>query len=279
MWRSELRAFLGSRRARLSPEDVGLESYGTVRRVPGLRREELARLAGLGPDYYVRLEQGRIRHGVSDSVVDALARVLRLSGTEREHLYNLTHPQPRRRRTAADERVSTGVLRLLDGLDDTPGYVVGQRTQLLAWNRPASMLFLDFDSLPVAERNLARLLFLDQSARKLFRDWEPVARDTVARLHLEVGRRPWDGSLAALIGDLSRSSAAFEALWDEQDVTDRLSGSYHVESPVLGSLSVGFCALVPPGEPDQALYLFIPEHEAPRRTVEATAVARRVGRG
>ncbi|MBZ9639613.1 hypothetical protein K8369_09375 [Streptomyces sp. PSKA30] len=123
------------------------------------------------------------------------------------------------------------------------------------------------------------MLFLDPSTQKLFRDWDSVARDTVARLHLEVGRRPWDGDLAALIGDLSRSSAAFEALWAEQDVTDRLSGSYRIESPGLGRLSVGFCTLVPPGEPDQALYLFTPEHEGPPRAVWAAAVARRAGRG
>ncbi|WP_374328352.1 hypothetical protein [Streptomyces sp. PSKA30] len=128
-------------------------------------------------------------------------------------------------------------------------------------------------------RARARLLFLDPSTQKLFRDWDSVARDTVARLHLEVGRRPWDGDLAALIGDLSRSSAAFEALWAEQDVTDRLSGSYRIESPGLGRLSVGFCTLVPPGEPDQALYLFTPEHEGPPRAVWAAAVARRAGRG
>ncbi|MGO4753105.1 helix-turn-helix domain-containing protein, partial [Streptomyces sp. 2MCAF27] len=197
---AELKAFLRSRRARIHPSDVGLPTFGDRRRVPGLRREELARLAGVGVDYYVRLEQGR-NDKISGELLDAIARALRLDDVERAHLHNLARPTRPTRPTRRHghrfvERAAPGLQRLLDSMTRAPAYVVGRRTCVLAWNRPAALVFGDFGALPVRDRNMARLVFLDPAARTLYRDWEVKARDVIARLRLEAGRRPDDRELA-----------------------------------------------------------------------------------
>jgi transcriptional regulator with XRE-family HTH domain len=162
--RRELGEFLRSRRARLQPESVGLSSYGR-RRVPGLRREELAQLAGVSVDYYVRLEQGRAGQP-SNEVLDAIARALGLDDDELAHLHDLARPTGRRRRPPRPEHVRPEVQRLLDALDGVPAVIFGRRMDILAWNRLAAALWVDFGSLPHGQRNVARQVFLDESSRQ-----------------------------------------------------------------------------------------------------------------
>src|SRR5262249_23775135 len=191
--KADLREFLRVRRARLRPEDVGIQTIGQ-RRVPGLRREEIASLAGMSVDYYIRLEQGRDLTP-SPSVLDALARALRLDDVEREHLYSLIRPAPPTLAgPAADDSPTTtrpGVRLLLDSLP-TPGFVIGGRLCILATNRMARAMLGDFDAKPVRDRNHARWIFLDPATRDLYVDWPVVARENVAILRRDAGRYPHD---------------------------------------------------------------------------------------
>ncbi|MEU3878174.1 helix-turn-helix transcriptional regulator, partial [Streptomyces sp. NPDC029704] len=189
--RAELGEFLRSRRARLRPEELGLPDYGGQRRVPGLRREELARLAGVSVDHYVRLEQGRTLH-FSEAVLDAVARALRLSAVEREHLYRLARPWSEADRADGpppSQQVRPGLRRLLESASDVPAYVVGRNTDVLAWNRLAAALITDFGALPPRQRNLARLVFLDEGMRSLYADWRGKASDVAAYLRPAGARR------------------------------------------------------------------------------------------
>lgn len=249
--RTELRSFLQSRRARLSPSEVGVPTFGGVRRVPGLRREELAQLAGIGIDYYIRLEQGR-NDKVSASVLDAVARALRLDELERVHLHNLAHPD--RSRPPAAERVSEGTQWLLDNMPDTAVFALGRRTQVLAWNCPASKIFLDFA--PVPERNLALLVYGQPAIRKLVLDWPVMARHVVAWLRLEVGRHPEDEETNAFIAELAATDSDFRRLWREQDVVDPMHGAYRLQHPLLGPLTATFRTLLLPEDPDQMLIVY-----------------------
>ncbi|MCX4763079.1 helix-turn-helix transcriptional regulator [Streptomyces sp. NBC_01275] len=269
--RTELRAFLRSRRARLSPAEVGLPSFGGVRRVPGLRREELAQLAGVGVDYYVRLEQGR-NHKVSAAVLDAVARALRLDELERVHLHNLARPdRPDRRqpRQPVADRVSEGSQWLLDNMPDTAAFVLGRRTQVLAWNRPAAKIFLDFG--PVPERNLALLVYRQPAIRQLVLDWPVMARHVVAWLRLEVGRHPEGEETNAFIAELAAADPDFRRLWNEQNVVDPMHGSYRLQHPLLGALTSTFRTLLLPEDPDQMLivYAIEPDVSGPEPGVAA----------
>jgi transcriptional regulator with XRE-family HTH domain len=256
--RTELRAFLRSRRARLNPSEVGLASFGGARRVPGLRREELAQLAGVGVDYYVRLEQGR-NHRVSASVLDAVARALRLDELERVHLHNLARPE--RRRPPSMDRVSDGTQWLLDTMTNTPAFVMGRRTDILAWNRPASKIFLDFE--PVPERNLARLVYQQPAIRQLVLDWPVMAAHVVAWLRLEVGRHPDDEETNAFIAELAVAEPDFLRLWNQQDVIDPMHGTYGLWHPLLGALTSVFRTLLLPEDPDQILIVYTIEPDVP----------------
>ncbi|MFI1855667.1 helix-turn-helix domain-containing protein [Streptomyces sp. NPDC020480] len=254
---AELKAFLRSRRARIRPSDVGLPTFGDRRRVPGLRREELARLAGIGVDYYVRLEQGR-NEKISGELLDAIARALRLDEVERAHLHNLARPA-RRNGHRCDERAAPGLQRLLDSMTQAPAYVVGRRTRVLAWNRLAASVFGDFGAVPVRDRSMARLVFLAPASRGLYRDWEAKARDVIARLRLEIGLRPDDTELTALVAELSDESPDFRRLWEDQDVVDKTHGGYRLYHESIGPFSMDFRALRLPEEPDQLLVAYIVE--------------------
>ena len=256
--RAELGQFLRSRRARLSPEETGLPAYGGRRRVPGLRREELAQLAGVSVDYYVRLEQGRTDH-VSQAVLDAVARALRLGRDERDHLGNLARPRPPAREPRAAQRVLPGLQRLLDAMTEVPAYVIGLGTEVLAWNRPAAALITDFGALPAGRRQKARLVFLDEAARELYTDWEGKAADVVAYLRLDAGRRPNDPELSALIGELSVGSRDFARLWGGQEVRDKTRGAYGFRHPAVGPLELAYETLRLPDDPDQALVAYTVE--------------------
>jgi transcriptional regulator with XRE-family HTH domain len=261
--RAELGEFLRSRRAQLNPADVGLVSHGR-RRVPGLRREELAQLAGVSVDYYVRVEQGRVQ-GVSESVLDALAAALQLSEVERTHLRNLARPASAGKRTkqqAGAERVRPGVQQLLDSLDTVPAYVIGRFGDTLAWNRLACLAFVDFEQLTPKERHWGRLIFLDGMPRERFADWLSKARDTVGFLRLATGRYPDDPELTSLIGELSVKSEDFRQLWADHTVRDKTHGRKIVQNPLVGELILDYESLALPGS-DQVLITYTAEPGSP----------------
>ncbi|MDO8186032.1 helix-turn-helix transcriptional regulator [Conexibacter sp. JD483] len=268
--KQELREFLRSRRARLAPEAVGLDRGDGHRRVPGLRREELARLAGVSVDYYVRLEQGR-NASVSASVLDAIARALRLDEHERAHLFDLAKPAPQtaRRRASRPQRVRPGVRLLLDTLP-TPAFVLGRRLDILATNRMARALLCDFDALPPAARNHARWIFLDPATRELYVDWETIARENVAMLRLDAGANPDDQELSALIGELTIKSPEFAGWWTRHEVLRRSHGTKRYHHPVVGPLTISYEALPLPDDPDQTLFVYSAEPGSP--SAEALAL-------
>jgi len=206
--RNEIRQFLASRRARITPEQAGLPVYGGNRRVPGLRREEVALLAGVSVDYYTRLERGNLG-GVSESVLDALARALQLDEAERAHLFDLAraaHTTTPARRRATRQRVRPGVQRILDAMTGAPADVRNGRRDILAANRLGSALYAELYADPARPANVARFVFLSPRARAFFPDWEGAANDLVANLRTEAGRNPYDRGLSDLVGELSTRS-------------------------------------------------------------------------
>ncbi|GAA3421935.1 helix-turn-helix transcriptional regulator [Streptosporangium vulgare] len=259
---TELREFLRSRRARRGPREAGLPPQPGTRRVPGLRREEVALLAGVSVDYYIRLERGRDVN-VSEAVLEALARALRLDETEREHLFTVARPARGRSRPMPPQRVRPGLYRVLETLGDAPALILGHRMDVLAANRMARVLFTDFDALPHRERNMARFIFLDETARALYADWQASARGTVAALHLYAGRHPRDPRLAELIGELSLRDGDFRRWWAEHDVHHRTFGSKRYHHPLVGELTLDYEALTPDGDPDQTLAVHTAEPGSP----------------
>lgn len=266
--RAELGEFLRSRRARLRPEELGLPEFGGRRRVPGLRREELALLAGVSVDHYVRLEQGRSLH-FSAEVLDAVARALRLDAAERDHLHRLARPGPATAPGAADRRPPrSGIYRLLSSIHDAPAYLVDRNTTVLVWNPLAAALITDFGALPPEWRNLARLNFLDEGVRRLYADWSARARDLVGFLRLDAGHRPADPSTAALIEELSAASAEFRQLWAEHQVKDKRHGRYLYRHPLVGELDLAYETLRLPDDPGLALVV----HTADEGSASHTAL-------
>ncbi|MGW1889615.1 helix-turn-helix domain-containing protein [Streptomyces sp. NPDC002004] len=249
--RAELSEFLRTRRARLKPEDVGLPEYGRRRRVPGLRREELAQLAGVSVAYYTRLEQGNGRN-VSAEVLDAIARALRLTDAEHAHLTHLAKPkQHKKKRSARPQQLRVSLEHLLDALDGVPAYVVGRRSDILGWNRLAAAVFGDWGALPAQERNWARLVFLDASTRDLFIDWDSKASDIVAYLRMDAGCHPDDPKLSALVGELSVKSPEFRRLWATHDVKEKSHGTKRFHHPLVGELSLFFETFALPHDEEQ----------------------------
>jgi transcriptional regulator with XRE-family HTH domain len=281
--RGELGEFLRSRRARLNPAEVGLPDYGGRRRVPGLRREELALLAGVSVDHYVRLEQGRTLQ-FSEEVLDAVARVLRLDATERGHLYRLARPYQSRvyQGTGRSEpqQVRPGLRRLLDSTTDVPAYVVGLGTDVLAWNQVAAALLADFGTLAPHERNLAWLMCHDEGFRALLADPIGKMEDIAAYLRLDVGRHPDDPALGALVAELCRNGD-FAEVWARHDVRDKTHGRYTYRNPVVGEITLDYETFRAPDDPDQALIMHtVPEGspaEAALQLLAAWAQTVRVG--
>ncbi|WP_328873483.1 helix-turn-helix transcriptional regulator [Streptomyces sp. NBC_00287] len=238
--RAELSEFLRTRRARLKPEDVGLPDFGRHRRVPGLRREELAQLAGVSVAYYTRLEQGNGRN-VSAEVLDSIARALRLSDAEHAHLTHLAKPKQHKKKQAGrTQHVRPALQHLLDSMTDVPAYVTGRRSDVLAWNRMASALFGDWGQLPAQERNWARLVFLNRDSRELFVDWDQKAYDMVSFLRMDAGCHPDDPLLSALVGELSVKSEEFRRLWATHDVKEKSYGVKRLRHPLVGELTLSF---------------------------------------
>ncbi|GAU67904.1 putative DNA-binding protein [Streptomyces sp. NBRC 110611] len=263
--RTELSEFLRTRRARLRPQDVGLPDHGGRRRVPGLRREELAQLAGVSVAYYVRLEQGRGRN-VSTAVLDAVATALRLTPAERDHLSHLARPASHRlRRPSAGraQRIRPALQQLLDAMENVPGYVIGQRLDIIGWNRLACALLGDFSALPPERRNLARRIFLDPVARELYENGPAKAADVVGYLRRDAGRNPDDPHMASLITELSVRSAEFRRLWAAHDVQDKGFGREVLHHPVAGRLTLSYETLTLPADPDQQLITYHAEPGSP----------------
>ncbi|MEU5218761.1 helix-turn-helix transcriptional regulator [Streptomyces sp. NPDC020807] len=256
---AELSEFLRSRRARLKPEDVGLPDFGRHRRVPGLRREEIAQLAGVSVAYYTRLEQGNGRN-VSTEVLDSIARALRLSDTERAHLTHLAKPTVKKRQRAAiarPQRVRPGVAHLLDAMDGFPAFVLGRRLDILAWNRMARALVGDFPAWEPEDRNMARMVFLDPNTRDLYVDWECKAIEVVSALRLYAGCYPDDPLLLALVGELSVKSEEFRSLWAAHTVTDKGHGAKRLRHPLVGELTLSYESLKVAGDdPDLVLVTY-----------------------
>jgi transcriptional regulator with XRE-family HTH domain len=261
---AELRTFLRTRRARLAPAEAGLPAQPGIRRVPGLRREEVAKLAGVSIDYYIRLERGR-NLNVSESVLTALARALRLNETERTHLLALAHPRrsPSRHGRMPTQRVRPGLLRTLNALTDVPALVLGRRCDVLATNALARALYTDFDALPRRERNLVRFLFLDDAARRLYVDWPEAARSGVAGLRLYAGRNPDDAQLAELVDELSARDSDFRRWWAEHDVHRHSYGAHRLRHPLVGELTLNYEALAHTADPEQILGLHNAEPGSP----------------
>jgi transcriptional regulator with XRE-family HTH domain len=250
---TSLREFLRSRRARLTPTDVGLPAIGP-RRVPGLRREEVAALVGVSVDYYVRFEQARVTP--SDSVLAAVGRALRLDAAERAHLRRLVHgagaPAP-----ASGLRPAVQNLLAHVGL---PALVVTPRLDVLGWNRLAAALIADFGALPPDHRNTAWLLFVDPAIRRLCRHWPRVARDTAAMLRLA------GVDAEGLVDNLRRTSSEFREIWAEHGVAAKSFGVKEFRHPVVGDLALAYEALTV-SDPGQRLVVYTPVDAAAADTL------------
>lgn len=255
----EIRDFLSSRRARLTPEQAGLPAYGGNRRVKGLRREEVAMLAGVSVDYYVRMERGSLA-GASENVLDALASALQLDEAEREHLFALAresgaagHPRPRK----APGTLRPALLQVLDAFTDAPAWIRNGRHDVLAMNQLARALYAPVLADPRRPANTTRFVYLHpQEAERFFVDYDQVTRDSAAMLRLEAGNNPHDEKLIALVGELSTRSELFRQRWASQDVRYHRSGRKRLNHPVVGQLDLDFEAMPLPSEPGLQLNVY-----------------------
>lgn len=279
-----LGAFLKSRRDRVTPARIGLRTHGTARRVPGLRREELAQLAGVSAGYYTRLEQGQAETA-SAQVLDAIARVLQLDEIETVHLHNLARqPAGRGLSEPPPEEPHPRVLALLQSLGDTtPAVVLGRRAEVLAWNRAGHALkaeHVDFDAPadPAHRPSMPRMVFLDPLTRDLYRNWDEVAAAHVAFLRLTAGRYPTDARLAELIGELSMRSDEFAMMWASGEVADCTVGTMQLRHPTVGAASVAYQVWLQPDSPDHRLEIYTPNDPSSADALQVLAHQCRLAR-
>ena len=268
---TELGRFLQSVRSRLRPEDLGLAGDGKRRRVAGLRREEVALLAGVSVNYYTRLEQGQNRNA-SPEVLDALATALRLRPDERAHLHDLVRPTHATKAPRTTERVRPGLERMIASFESGPAVLLGRQTKVLAWNHLARILFTGYIDLTgrdgdVEAPNLARLLFRAPGARQLYTDWEYEAQDLVGYLRLMHGRYSGDPELTGLITELSSNSREFAAMWSEHRVWDKSHGTRRLNHPEVGALTLIYETFRLPEAPDQAIVLYQAEPGSPSEAI------------
>ncbi len=254
--RAALATFLRTRRMRLSPAAVGLPP-GVRRRTPGLRREEVAVLAEVGATWYTWLEQGRdVRPSVE--VLESVAIALRLDATERRHLFHLADRPLPGSPTPTPDTVSPTLLRMLNGFGTTPAYIKGRRWDVLAWNRAASAVILDFDSLPLERRNMVELIFTDPELRRRFADWESVARTTLAMFRADSGRYPGDPGIVNLVDRLLYASAEFRAWWPQHAVVARPEGRKEWLHPAAGCLLFEYARFSVDDGSDLKLVMYTP---------------------
>lgn len=255
---NELREFLISRRASVTPEQAKLPAYGGNRRVPGLRREEVAMLAGVSVDYYTKLERGAVGV-VSESVLDAVARALLLTPTERDHLFHLTGTSTTLRTVPRpiSSRVRPSMQRILDSLTDSPAFIGTKTRDLIAANALGRAAYAPlYDASPGIAPNSARYLFLDPGAHHFFSEWESAAANLAANLRRELGADPLNRELQALVDDLNRDSPDFRALWTSHDVRTHDTGFKAIRHPVVGDLQLTFEAMDLPTDPGQTLIVY-----------------------
>jgi transcriptional regulator with XRE-family HTH domain len=259
--KQEIREFLTSRRARITPDQVELASYGP-RRVPGLRREEVAVLAGVSIQYYTRLERGDM-NGVSESVLSALAGALQLDDAERAHLFDLAraaHPTPARpRRRHTKQRVRPAVQWTLDAITGAAAFVSNDRLDILAANQLGRALYSELYDTPTRPVNTARFVFLDPRAEVSYADWDRIATETVAILRSAAGRDPYNRELSDLVGELATQSEAFRTRWATHNVRFHNSGTKHFNHPVVGELSLSFNRLDLAADPGLTLFTYTAE--------------------
>ncbi len=253
---TETREFLTSRRARITPQQAGLSWYSDNRRVPGLRREEVATLAGMSVDYYTRLERGNLS-GVSEPVLGALARALQLDDAERAHLFDLARAAqktapPRRRPTKQPVRPS--LQRILDTFT-SPALLGNGRLDILAANALGRALYSEMYVDPTRPLNSARFVFLDPRATTFYLDWESAATDIVAALRSEAGRNPYDRALSDLVGELSTRSEQFRTRWAAHNVRFHRTGVKHLHHPLVGDLHLDFERMDLPADPDLTVFI------------------------
>ncbi|MGW0509259.1 helix-turn-helix domain-containing protein [Streptomyces olivaceoviridis] len=268
---SDVREFLSSRRARITPQQAGLPAYGGNRRVPGLRREEVALLAGVSVDYYVRLERGHLA-GASEEVLGAVANALQLDEAERAHLHDLARAAAKRpvRRTRRSGPLPDSVLRVLESMTDSPAFLRNGRLDILATNRLGRALYSPlFPDRTTRSVNIARFQFLHPRGRDFFPDWEESVNTTVSLLRTEAGRAPHDSGLTGLIGELVTRSEEFRTAWAQHNVRLHHTGRKSFRHPAVGALTLDFDAMGLPALPGLTLTAYsaapgTPEHEALR---------------
>jgi transcriptional regulator with XRE-family HTH domain len=257
--RAQVREFLVSRRERISPSQAGLPAYGgSNRRVKGLRREEVALLAGVSIDYYIRMERGNLT-GASDAVLDGVASALQLDEAERTHLFDLARaaqPARPRQRRGKNPGVTDGIQQILDAITDAPAWVRNARHDMLAANRLARALYAPVLADARRPANNARFIYLDPSAREFFADWDRAADDIAAMLRSEAGSNPHDKQLIELIGELSTSSEVFRVRWAAHNVRFHRTGRKRIRHPVAGVLDLDFEAMEFPAHPGLTLLVY-----------------------
>jgi len=262
---SDIREFLTSRRAKITPDRAGLPAYGSKRRVQGLRREEVAMLAGISVEYYTRLERGTTS-GVSEDVLEGIARALQLDEAERAHLFDLVraanHSRPGRSRPA-QERVRPTIQRILDAMVGVPAYVRNGRLDILSANRLGAALYAPVLEDPTGPPNMARIIFLNANATGFFASWDGIASDAVAILRAEAGRDPYDKRLSDLIGELSTRSEEFRVRWAAHNVKFHRAGAKQLHHPVVGDLELSYEALELPGDSGQRILVYTAEPGTP----------------
>lgn len=257
--RGQVREFLTSRRERISPAQAGLPAYGgSNRRVKGLRREEVALLAGVSIDYYVRMERGNLT-GASDAVLDGVANALQLDEAERAHLFDLaraSQPASPRQRRSRTSGLTDGIQQILDAISDAPAWVRNARHDMLAANQLARALYAPVLADPRRPANNARFVYLDPAARGFFADWDRAADDIAAMLRSEAGSNPYDKQLIELIGELSTQSSEFRTRWAAHNVRFHRTGHKRIHHPVVGALDLDFEAMEFPAHPGLTLLAY-----------------------
>lgn len=268
--RKEAAEFLRSRRARITPERAGLPAWGDRRRVKGLRREEVALLAGVSVEYYVRLERGNLS-GVSEPVLEAVANALQLDDAERAHLHDLARATSSRSATGRSGRstVRPPVQWLLDSMQGTAAYVRNARTDLLAANALGRALYAPVFAMP-GRPNVARFIFLDPSAADFFTEWRKVAGESAALLRTLAGENPYDAGLTQLVGELSTRSDLFRTLWATHDVRQHRTGTKKFHHPVVGDLTLAYESMELTADPGLRLNAYVAEPGTP--SAEALAL-------
>ncbi|WP_181792816.1 helix-turn-helix transcriptional regulator [Streptomyces sp. WELS2] len=262
----EIREFLATRRAKITPQQAGLPAFGGNRRVPGLRREEVALLAGVSIDYYARLERGQLA-GASEEVLDALSRALQLDEAERAHLHDLAaaqrHRPPRRAVRKTKNAVPASLTRVLDSMTESPAFIRNGRLDILAINPLGRALYAPLFTTSAVPANIARFQFLDPTSRSFFPDWNTSVNTTVSLLRTEAGRAPQDAELTGLIGELVTRSDEFRTAWAKHNVRLHHAGCKTFRHPAIGEITLDFDAMELPAHPGLTLTAYSAEPGTP----------------